>query len=338
MRPQRSIDGAYEGVEKDRSSSLPIDAAKFDRRQAEAEGTSMVFERILVPVDGSGVSGKALEFAIERAKLHNSKITVAFAVNRLSVATATAAPYAYVDATPMLEALEAEAEAVLGSAESAVRAAGVASTRVKLDGPAGRAILTYARETNPDVIVMGTRGRRGFERLAIGSTAEEVVRASAVPVFVIPLRAVAAAQPGPLQHVLVAIDGSPAADDGLAFACDLAQREHARLTLCTVAEAAGMDWDGVDRDMFLEAEIEERARPLLERSRIRASSLGIDVNTDLRQGNAAAEIVASAQQAKADIIVVGTHGRAGIPRFILGSVAEGVLRTSTLPVCTVRDR
>ncbi len=298
----------------------------------------MVFERIMVPVDGSVVSGKALEFAIERAKIHNSKITVAFAVNRLSVATATAAPYSYVDATPMFEALESEAEAVLGSAESAVRAAGVSAKRARLEGPPGQAILTFARQTNPDVIVMGTRGRQGFERLALGSTADEVVRASAVPVFVVPQRAVAAAKPGPLERVLVAIDGSPAADDGLAFACVLAQRERARLTLCTVAEATGLDWDGPDRDLFLEAEIEERARPLLERSRVRASSLGIAVDTDLREGDAAAEIVASAQQAQADVVVVGTHGRAGIPRFILGSVAEGVMRSSPVPICTVRHR
>ncbi len=297
----------------------------------------MVFERILVPIDGSMVSGKALEFAVERAKLHNSKITIAFAVNRLAVEAATAGPYTYVDPAPMLEALEAEAEAVLGSAESALRAGGVESKRARLDGPAAQAILAFARQTNPDVIVMGTHGRRGFERLAVGSTAEDVVRASAVPVFVVPQRAAATAC-RPFQRLLVPVDGSPASDDALAFACDVAQRERARLTLCTVAEAVGMDWDDIDRDLFLEAEIEERARPLLERSRLRASSLGIEVDTDLREGSAVAEIVASAERAGADAIVIGTHGRAGIPRFILGSVAEGVLRSSSIPVCTIRHR
>jgi nucleotide-binding universal stress UspA family protein len=312
-------------------------AADFKDRLMEGK-QSMVFERILVPVDASAVSGKALDFAIERAKLHNSKITVAFAVNRLAVSGAMGVPYGYVDPTPLLLALDAEADAVLSSAEAVTRDAGVRVKRVKLDGPPGQAILALVRQTNPDVIVMGTHGRRGFERFALGSTAEEVIRAASIPVFLIPQRATASVKPGPLARLLVAIDGSPAADDALAFACKLAQREGCRLTLCGVVEPSGIDWDDLDRDLFLQAEIEERARPLLEKSRLHASSLGTEVDTDLRQGNAVTELLTSAQGAGADAIVVGTHGRAGIPRFILGSVAEGVLRSSPLPVCTVRHR
>jgi nucleotide-binding universal stress UspA family protein len=279
------------------------------------------FDHILVPVDGSVIANTALEFAVERAKLHNSNITVAFVV----------------DATQILQARDAEADALLNAAESIVRGAGVNVQRARLEGHAGPSILAFARQARPDVIVMGSHGRRGLERLALGSTAEEVIRAAAIPVFVIPQRAGETAKTGPLTHLVVAVDGSPAADDALAFACELAQQEGARVTLCTVAEASGGDSGDLDRGVFLQAEVDERARPLLERYRLRASSVGLDVNADLRQGDAVTEILEAAQQTGADAIVLGTHGRAGIPRFILGSVAAGVLRSSRLPVCTVRQ-
>jgi len=303
------------------------------------ERSTVTFERILVPVDGSPIAGKALEFAIERAKQHGTNVTVAFAVNRLAVSVATATPYAHVDVTPLLEALDAEAKAVLAATGSVLRAAGVAPECAKLDGPAGPAILAYARRTKPGLIIMGTHGRHGFERLALGSTAEEVVRTAPSPVFVVPQGAAEAIHRGPLRHLLVAFDGSPAADEALSLACELARREGCQLTLCTVVEDVGMaHLDDIDRDLFLRSQIEERARPLLEEGRSRASAEGLNVETDLRQGSAAVEIVTSARHAGADAIVVGTHGRAGLPRFILGSVAEGVLRSSPLPVCTVRHR
>lgn len=84
--------------------------------------------------------------------------------------------------------------------------------------------------------------------------------------------------------------------------------------------------------------MEAAAQQLLAESQTLAASLGVAAETLLRRGDAAAEIVSSARAVGADLIVMGTHGRAGIPRFILGSVAAGVLRTSPVPICTVRHR
>lgn len=174
----------------------------------------MAVERILVPIDGSAVSTGALTFAIERATVYNAQITVAFAVNRIAVAMATATPYTYADPTPLLEALDAEASAVLNAGETLVKAAGIAHDAVKLDGAAAPAILSYAKKMGADWIVMGTHGRTGFERFALGSTAEEIVRAAGVPVFVVPSRS-AVTKKGSVAHALVAVDGSPAADEAL---------------------------------------------------------------------------------------------------------------------------
>ena len=88
---------------------------------------------------------------------------------------------------------------------------------------------------------------------------------------------------------------------------------------------------------MLQTEIDEEATQLLEKSRAQISSRGgIDVEVRLLRGNAVNEILEFAKSSAADLIVMGTHGRAGIPRFILGSVAEGVLRSSSTPVCIMR--
>jgi len=293
--------------------------------------------RILVPVDGSELANAALTFAIERAKMRRAEITVAFAVNRIAVAVSTATPYTYADPTPLLEALDAEADAVLDAAESLVERAGIAVKRAKLDGSAPSAILQYAQEAPFGAIVMGSHGRRGFERFAVGSTAEGVIRAARVPVFVVSGRVVPAPKPGPVKRALVAVDGSPSSREALDLACELAREEQSRLMLCSVVEPAPRS-EELDRSVFLERESEEKAAQLLDEFRTHAALLGAKADIMLRHGDAVPEIVASAREVDADLIVMGTHGRGGIPRFILGSVAEGVLRSSPIPICTVRHR
>jgi nucleotide-binding universal stress UspA family protein len=287
---------------------------------------------ILVPIDGSAIAARALDFAIERAKLTSAEITLAYAVNRLAVDIAVANPYGYVDPTPMLNAMDAEAAAVLQAGDSRVKQAGISSKTIELDGFPAQAIRSYARDTKADVIVMGTHGRSGFDRAAIGSTAEEVIRTSNIPVFALPQRDVAPIKRGPLTNILVAVDGSPAADAALTFACELARRERARLLLCSVVESvpahAGSE--------AIQSEVETRVTRLLERDRSRAAACGVEARASLLHGDAVIEILARAKSESADLIVIGTHGRGGIPRFILGSIAEGVLRSSHLPVCTIR--
>ncbi|HVA29436.1 MAG TPA: universal stress protein [Candidatus Baltobacteraceae bacterium] len=279
---------------------------------------TMSIRQIFVPVDGSAVSTHALDFAIERAKLQGAGLTVGFAVNRASVAASVSSPYAYVDPTPLLDALEAEAVAVLDAAEARVKQAGLTSKRATIDGAPVPAILAFEKEQKPDAIVMGTHGRHGLERLVLGSTAEGVIRRAEVPVIVVP----PAASEGAIGHILVAVDGSPAAALALDFACELGRAERAKLTLCSVVE---------------EAQTEARVREVLDEAHARAACAGCEATTTLLHGGAVEQIVSIAR-ASADAIVMGTHGRAGIPRFVVGSVAEGVLALSPIPVCTIRHR
>jgi nucleotide-binding universal stress UspA family protein len=275
--------------------------------------------KILVPIDGSESSSRALEFAVERAQVAGAEIAVVLVVNELAAALTTAIPYEYADAAPLLATLDSDAESILGTAEAFVRKAGLTVKCIRLDGLPGTEILSLARESETDLIVMGSRGRSSLSLVALGSVADEVVRSAPAPVFVISDRSKRASNAGGLRHALVAVDVSPAAGLALQFACEIARIEKARLTFCTVTGNA------------------DKAKASLDSAVAVAASSGVPADTVTRSGDVAGEILSAAASVGADVIVMGTHGRSGIAEFVLGSVAQAVLAMAHVPVCTVRS-
>jgi nucleotide-binding universal stress UspA family protein len=142
----------------------------------------------------------------------------------------------------------------------------------------------------------------------------------------------------PFRKILVAVDFSPTSEQAVAVAGDLARRYGASVTLVTVYEpiAYALPDGGV---LFARPEIDvlfEELEKQLEG--LRPQSVAADVGVELRvlQGVAASEICAAAEAGGFDLIVMGTHGRTGVSRFLLGSVAERVVRTAPCAVLTVR--
>ena len=143
------------------------------------------------------------------------------------------------------------------------------------------------------------------------------------------------------KRILVATDFSACADAARVVATALARALGATLALVHVqsplptyafAEGGALDLARLE---------DEQRRWALERLEIQAEetarAAGIAVTTAIRVGTPAAEIVEAAREAGADVIVVGTHGRTGLNRLLIGSVAERVVRTAPCPVLTVRD-
>jgi nucleotide-binding universal stress UspA family protein len=140
-----------------------------------------------------------------------------------------------------------------------------------------------------------------------------------------------------IQHVLVAHDFGEAAQSALSYAIDLAERLKARIT---VVHAYEIPVYGFPEGLALTAETVGRIRSVagqaLEGIVQRVRRPGVDIDGLLRQGAAWSEIVAAATETKADLVVIGTHGRRGLAHALLGSVAEKVVRASPCPVLTVR--
>lgn len=144
------------------------------------------------------------------------------------------------------------------------------------------------------------------------------------------------------QRILVPVDGSPTSDRGLQEAIRLAQLTHGTLRLIHVVDdlsfALAMDaYSGYSGD-WMNA-LREGGRKVLESAKAQVTAAGLDAETalfDSVEGRVHELTVAEAKKWPADVIVIGTHGRRGIGRLVLGSSAEYVLRLSPVPVLLVR--
>jgi len=143
--------------------------------------------------------------------------------------------------------------------------------------------------------------------------------------------------PTKIQHVLVAHDFGEAAEHALSYAIDLADTLKARITVVHAYEIPVYGFpEGLALTVETVGRIQSVASQALEGVVQRANRSGVGIHGMLRQGPAWSEIVAAASETKADLVVIGTHGRRGLAHALLGSVAEKVVRAAPCPVLTVR--
>jgi nucleotide-binding universal stress UspA family protein len=137
-----------------------------------------------------------------------------------------------------------------------------------------------------------------------------------------------------LDKILVPLDGSMLAEAGMWTALDLAEKNGARVSLLRAAEAHALPGaDTVEAQVKAVREAEEYLAAVVRRLEMKGFGR---VETHVWYAPAAAAIVEAAASQKVDMIVMSTHGRSGLGRLILGSVAESVLRGTTTPVLIVR--
>lgn len=137
------------------------------------------------------------------------------------------------------------------------------------------------------------------------------------------------------RNIVVPIDGSAPSDAAVALASKVANEEGASITLVHAVDpakiAAVAAPSSIDPNAAISA-AEEAATEILASAAAKVSGSGVNVKTQLLEGDAVEAVLDLATQVGADLIVVGSHGRGGLSRALLGSVAEGILRKSTIPV------
>jgi nucleotide-binding universal stress UspA family protein len=214
-----------------------------------------------------------------------------------------------------------------------------------LAGDAAPEILWLAREIRCALIVMGTQGQTGLTRVLMGSVAEQVVRGAPCPVVTVKAPAPEPATQAvsettdrmpaalPIRTILHPTDFSERCEEAFRVACALARDLAARVIVVHVPEPAappaGMA-PAPPRPEGHRAGLEERL------GRFQLSAPDVRVECRVEEGEPATGIVSAARATTCDLIVMGTQGRTGLGRVLMGSVAEQVLRTAPCPVLTVK--
>src|SRR6267142_7290901 len=146
------------------------------------------------------------------------------------------------------------------------------------------------------------------------------------------------------KRILVPVDGSPTSDLGLREAIDFAKAQKARLQLVHVVDVHNSLLAGAQGGAYMADLIEalkQRGRRILEKAAELARKAGLACDTVLLEtltGPAAEPILRQAKKARVDLIVMGTHGRRGLRRLVMGSDAEHIVRNAPVPVMLVRDK
>ncbi len=196
------------------------------------------------------------------------------------------------------------------------------------EGDAAHAITQTALKLSVHVIAMGTHARTAPARWVMGSVADKVVRAAGVPVLLVPKGA--AVPKGALRYILVAVDGTRRSAAILDDVRPLAAAAGARLGLLHVVDEGGDPMPQFADDVTkLAWQHPERA---LQKMADALDEKGIAATTAVAEGDPVKQILATAKKLGAGLIAMSTHAPDGLERALAGSVAEGVLRRSPVPV------
>jgi nucleotide-binding universal stress UspA family protein len=207
-----------------------------------------------------------------------------------------------------------------------------------------RSITEHSAELAPDLVVMSTHGTGGARRMLFGTIAQQVIAQGDTPVLLArPGRDGSTPEPREWNIIVAPLDGNPSHEKGLPLAAELAAAFTCRLHLLVVTphaaeltgleRAAGVLLPGATR---LKLEMDSAAAADYLAARTAAlGKLGVQATCEASRGDPARAIVRTARRLSADLVVMGTHGRAGTTGFYEGSVAARVTARVHIPLLLV---
>jgi nucleotide-binding universal stress UspA family protein len=275
-------------------------------------------EKLLIATDGSEFSKSAVSGAINLAKRCSSKL---FAISVVKTG------HEFNDLVPqVIEGLEQEASEHLESVKNMAFQEGIdCAAIVRLSEDPYEEIVDLAKKNKVNVIIVGTHGRTGVKRLMMGSVTAKVIGHAPCNVLVVPLNASVEC-----RNILIATDGSEFSDAAAFEAIGIAKRCGSSLIVLSVAYS--------DKEITLPEDREEiiLAKDTVKKITELSEKEGIKAEGIVVQGKEYEGIIRTAKQKHADLIVVGSHGRTGIERLLMGSVTERVIGHAESAVLVVK--
>jgi len=285
-------------------------------------------ERLLLSTDGSEHSEGATREAIKLAKKCSSKLwvmSVAETNPEFEALAPQIAEKAGKTARELVEALQARAK------KEGVDCAGI----VHQGEDSYKYIVDEAVKNRISMIVMGRRGRTGLKRLMMGSVTSRVIGHAPCNVLVVPRAAKVE-----FKNILVATDGSKYSAAAASEAIGLAKRNGSKLTVISVVPSELMTPTDIEfsmpqRELIAEKEMHE-AEKNAKAVKDAAQKEGVAVQAFIMSGKPSDAIIETAREKGADLIVLGSHGKTGIEKLLMGGVAERVIVLSTCAVLVVK--
>lgn len=309
-----------------------------------------LFRHIVVPLDGSELAERALSPALRMARAMSALAAdgedngspIRLVLLRASSPTSLVAadPFLYDELARMAQD---EAQAYLNATAAKLSAAPVIIETRTMAGPAAEAVVHYAEENDADLIVLSSHGRTGGSRWVYGSVAEKVLHHA--PCAIVIIRSQAKLEMFQNRAILVPLDGSELAERALEPAMVLARGVGSDVMLLRVVPSPEPVPEGLvspgapaaSQRLMVEQKEREEAEAYLQQvySSLPTAHLFFDVA--VASGYVADAIVDYATAHHVDLIVMSSHGRSGVSRWLYGSVAEKVLRGAECATMIIRN-
>ena len=285
----------------------------------------LTIRRILFPTDFSDGAARAFPQAAHLADWHDAELHVVH----------VAGPEDEADATLPVSLDTLQGWLGQPSDSFSLDALSIVQNQVEADAPPAR-LVAYAEDQDIDLVVMGTHGRRGVRRMLLGSVTEEVVRKAPCPVLTVRTDAEEEDPKQAVRRILVPVDFSEASEVAVQHATEIAKTYGAELDLLhVVEEVVYPSAYGVEPPYVPSSNVVARVEKAL--GTMAREDIGYDnVQVSARIGYAPATILDYVESNDVDLIVLATHGRTGLDRMLLGSVAERVIRQAPTPVFIVK--
>jgi nucleotide-binding universal stress UspA family protein len=278
------------------------------------------FERILVPTDFSEISQRALDYAKVIAKQGNSELLLVHVNPPIDFITPPEA--AWIDASEVQSVQEEQLE----QSGAALRSEGFRAQAISVTGPLYDELLSTVKQYKVDLIVLGTHGKKGLERLLLGSDAEEVLRHAGCPVLTVgPAVPNLQDKTWRIREVICATTLEPRSAEVVAYAHKLAAMYEAELVLFHVKSSSEQEED-VDWMSFEEAFHHYIPGDLGQRSWLQ---------TRLASASPGTSILDLAKQRSSDLIVMGAHPASSVATHLPRGTAAKVLAEAPCPVMTI---
>lgn len=291
-------------------------------------GYRVMYDHILLPYDGSEGAAEVLHHASEIAHWSNGTIQVLYVAD-------TARDSVTVVEGETVDALVREGNEIVEEAAKTLDTLGIEHETDVVQGNPAPTIVEYADRYDHDLVVMPTHGREGVSRYLIGSVSEKVLRLSTVPVLTVRM------QPDetlefPYENILIPTDGSAAASAAGDQLVEFAAALDATIHVLSVIDDTSLGPD--IRSIVDEKERKEAANQAVESVISKAERYdNIDTVSHVEHGTPVEAILEYIESNDIDTVGMGTTGRRGTDRILLGSVAEKTVRSAPVPVMTVAN-